>query len=127
MSAQHWALKYIGQSYIDVGMCWGLVQLCCRERFGAELPPYMCDEHGIRRFVTREGWRKVDGLLPREDDIVVMMGPDGRHVGFAVNDGATMQVMHANGTPLRGGMVELNTLDELRAMGHAQFEFWRQV
>lgn len=121
----HWAAPYIDACYFEVGMCWGLVQICCRERFGEEMP-HAQDEATIRRFVMWGGWHRVPGLVPVADDIVVMMGPEGRHVGFAIHDGGQVLVMHAHGTPLRGGRVRLDTLSELADAGHSQFEFWRR-
>lgn len=121
-----WAAKLVGLDYFEVGMCWGLVQICCRERFGHEMP-YPYDEQSIRAAARRGGWRCVP-IGPRIDDIVVMMAPDGsRHVGFAVDSGSSVAILHARGTPLRGGAVACDPLPELSALGYRQFEFWRHA
>jgi hypothetical protein len=122
---KHWAFQYIGANYFDVGMCWGQVQICCRERFGEEMPSAR-DERSIRLAVHRGGWRRVP--VAQADDIVVAMGPVGRHVGFVTDDGSgTMGVLHAYGTPLRGGEVRFDTWPEFIGRGFHSLEYWRHA
>jgi hypothetical protein len=122
----NWAAKYIGLDYFEVHMCWGMVQICCRERLDLEMP-HAHDESSIRAAARRGGWRLMP-IGPHVDDIVVMIAPDGsRHVGYAVHDGSGVSILHARGTPLRGGAVACDTLTELAALGYRQFEFWRHA
>lgn len=125
---KHWAHRYIGANYFDVGMCWGLVQICCRERFGEEMPPYIDGEMAIRKAVRLGMWRPHASAAPEPDDIVVARNSWGRHVGFATDDGSgTIGVLHAYGTPLKGGMVVFDSWPEFIARGHREIELWRHA
>lgn len=123
---KHWACQYIGANYFDVGMCWGLVQICCRERFGEEMPSALDGEMAIRKAVRAGYWRQVMTEIPAPDDIVVATRGGDRHVGFATDDGSgTIGVLHAFGTPLKGGEVVFDPWPEFKARGYRGFEFWR--
>lgn len=83
----HWATPYIGRSYDDVGRCWGFVQLLCREHLHVDMP-------SAAEAIRQRGWHKIpDG--PQADDIVVMLGSSGRHVGFAVEADGLIGLLHA--------------------------------
>jgi len=129
---KHWALKHIGSDYFQVGTCRGLVQICCHERFGDELP-WMSDEGQIRKAAKQGGWKRVRGSDPiavcAADDIAVMIDQRGfRHVGFVVDDGAgSLGLLHAFGTPEKGGSVVFDPWPEAKARGLHNFEFWRHA
>jgi hypothetical protein len=123
----HWALKYIGLSYREVGMCWGLVQRVCLERHGIEMPAVVIGSTAsqvgaIKKASRVSGWRRrrleFEG---RDGDIVVMTGPDGPHVGFAVHVDGELGLLHA-----RYKGVCFDPWPELRLMGLHTFEFWRR-
>lgn len=130
----HWAGKYIGRGYADVGLCWGLVQAVCMERFGEEMPAVTTGSRddqfaAIKKAVSSLGWRRVSGAEPEADDIVVMTGEDGRHVGFAVFADGEVGVLHAPGklTPSGPvGSVVFDSWPELASRGYNNFEFWRR-
>lgn len=125
---KHWARQYIGVSYLDVGMCWGLVQICCRERFGEEMPSVLDGETAIRKAVRQGMWRPHGNTDPMPDDIVVVMSDEGRHVGFATDDGSgTIGILHAFGTVLKGGAVRFDTWPEFLARGYSNVEIWRHA
>jgi hypothetical protein len=130
----HWTVKYIGADYGEVGLCWGLVQRVCRERFGVEMPGVDVGSEDdqtakIKRAARLSGWRPVLGPFPAPDDIVTMLGRDGRHVGFAVHDGVELGILHAKGVIEHGkpvGAVVFDSWPEMIRAGFYGFEFWRR-
>lgn len=128
----HWAAKYIDVDYHAVGMCWGLMQIVCLERHGCEMPPVAVGTRedqtlAIKRAAQASGWRRVDCTRPVADDIVVMTGVDGRHVGYAVEADGQIGVLHAKGTPAKGGRVVFDPWSEMTRNGFHSFEFWRRA
>lgn len=85
--SMHWATPYIGRSYESVGRCFGFVQLVCREHLNVDMP-------GAAEAIRQRGWRKA-ATGPMPDDIVVMKGPSGRHVGIAVEADGQTGLLHA--------------------------------
>lgn len=121
----HWAAKYIGRSYESVGMCWGLVQDCCAERHGVEMPHIepgsdRSQEPALLIAAKRKGWRKTGSLRPLPDDIVLMMGRQGRHVAYALEADGELRILHA----VSSG-VESIAWREVGTRGYRSFEFWR--
>ncbi len=126
ITSLHWATKYVGRAYEDVGMCWGFVQMVCAERMAIEMPGVAVgsreDQAGaIRQACFRRGWRKA-ATGPQPGDIVVMMGNDGRHVGFAVEADGCIGLLHA-----RYKGVCFDEWHELAALGLHSFEYWRHA
>lgn len=138
----HWAFRLIGLPWSPGGegpddfYCWGLVQHVFRERHNVEMPPMRFGEDketnvgAIKHASQVSGWRLVDGSL-EEDDIVLMRGITGRHVGIAIKANRHVGVLHANGGyNLEGqpyGAVAFQTLDELTLDGFFDFEYWRRA
>lgn len=129
----HWAAKYVGVGYTEAGMCWGLVQSCCLERLGVEMPAIgvgAADDQtaAIKRAVV--GWRRHPGPRPLADDVVVMTGPHGPHVGYAVEADGSVGVLHAYGVVEAGrsrGAVVFDPWPEVARRGFRDFEFWRRT
>jgi hypothetical protein len=125
---KHWAAKFIGADYESVGRCWGLVRIICRERFGEDMPGLALgsledNTAAIKRAADGLGWRRVAVDIPQADDIVVMQGPDGRHVAWAVDYDGTIGVVHA--CNLENG-VEAHRWRELKGLAFHSFDFWRR-
>lgn len=121
----HWAFKYVGKSYHEVGMCWGLVQLVCRERFSIKMPCVAVgarDEQtiAIKQAAELFGWKRDYRMNPLPDDIVVMMNQKERHVGFAVLVDGGVGVLHA----CRKAGVVFDNWTELLERGCHSFEYW---
>lgn len=122
----HWAIKYIGLAYEDVGLCWGLVQACCRERHGVDMPTVQpgaaTPQEGSIRLAARAcGWRRDIGTpAPKPEQIIVMTGIGGRHVAYATEADGALLVLHAT----RSVGVEALTWVELVRKGYHSFEFW---
>jgi len=116
-----WAAKYIGKDYLHVGMCWGLVQLCCIERHGVAMPEVQSGERHLRDAAKRCGWLRSLTLYP--DCIAVMSGTEGRHVAYSLQADGVLQVLHAT----RAAGVEALPWGELARKGYHSFEFWRHA
>lgn len=117
---KHWAFDLIGMDYFKAGTCRGLVSTCCLRRFAEPLP-----ETG--RAARVGGWRRVSAAVA--DDVVVMLDMRGfRHVGFVVDDGlGGLGMLHAFGTPAKGGAVVFDPWPDAVARGLHNFEFWRHA
>lgn len=125
----HWATRYIGADYDRIGRCWGLVRHLCAERFGDAMPPVAVgtdvdQASAIKHAASVAGWRRVHVQVPEPDDIVVMDGPEGRHVAWAIVCDGDLAVLHARG-PILG--VEVHGWRELPDIGFRNFEFWRRA
>lgn len=128
---KHWATQYIGLSYVEVGRCWGFVQLVCRDRLGIEMPVVSTGTDAdqaatIRRAAAMYGWQHASAWPAFADDIAVMMQFGERHVGYVVEAGGTQGLLHAEGSMLKGGSVRFDTWRDLRERGYHSFEFWRR-
>ncbi len=121
----HWAFNLIGKPWVpgargpDAFDCLGLVNWCARLRLGLTLP----ELHQI----ANSHWHRAAAPL-RADDVVLMQGPAGRHIGFMVDASGRLGVLHADGclTP-RGpvGCVVFQSLEQATAGGYHKHEFWR--
>ncbi len=125
-TAKHWAADLIGTRWApgaqgpDAFDCRGLVRHVVRERLEADLPEVET-AHGSK-------WRPVEGE-PAHLDVVLMRGPEGRHIGVMVYGNGMLGVLHACGTVnARGrceGSVIFQTLAEATAGGYHAHTFWR--
>jgi hypothetical protein len=121
---KHWAIKYIGLSHAEVGECWGLLQTVVRERLAVDMPQIVpgaraSQEASIRAAVR--GWHRRRGPFPLADEIVVMRGSAGPHVGFALHIDGWVKILHAKET--REGVVCDRWIDMV-TQGFSGFEFW---
>lgn len=130
---KHWAHHYIGLDYVEVGRCWGLVQMLCRDRLGIEMPTLGIGTDrdqavAIRHAAVLHGWHHVSvHPTPHADDIAVMLDGDGeRHAGFVVEADGAIGLLHAQGSMLKGGSVTFDPWHELREYGYHSFEYWRR-
>jgi hypothetical protein len=121
---RHWAVDLIGRPWApdargpDSFDCVGLVNWCTRRRLGVELP-------GLQD-VAKTLWRRVDAPW-RADDVVLMQGPSGRHIGFVVY-AAGLGLLHADGhLTARGpvGCVVFESAKRSAFGGYHEHEFWR--
>ncbi len=124
----HWAAALIGLPWApgaqgpDAFDCRGLVRYVVRSRLGVELPDVE-DAHG-------SPWRPAVALPPAEHDVVLMQGPDGRHIGILVRSSRLLGVLHSAGTIDRrtgrpvGGVV-FQSLADATADGYHRHERWR--
>jgi cell wall-associated NlpC family hydrolase len=129
---KHWAANLIGKPYEagasgpDSYDCIGLVRHYFRSQHGVELPDYDIatgSASDLARFTRATGWRPVDDD-PEDQDIVLMIGPDGRHVGVIVQTSEALGILHATGNNQRGQVI-WQPLDTL--FGYRNFEIWRRV
>jgi hypothetical protein len=78
---------------------------------------------------VQAGWHLVADRRPQPDDVVLMRGPAGRHVGYMVRANGYLGVLHADGhmTPQGPkGSVVYQRLEEATADGYHDYEFWRR-
>ena len=134
-TAMHWAADLIGLPW-EVGAqgpdaynCFGLVREAVRRALGVEMPLVDVEDgsadnvQAIKRAADAGGWRLVGGLAPAEHDIVLMHGPDGRHVGFMVRADGRLLLLHS----MEGAGVVAQPLHDVAAAGFQGFEVWRRV
>jgi cell wall-associated NlpC family hydrolase len=126
---KHWAAGLVGKPYRagcagpDEFDCVGLVRYYFRARHGLELPDYHLDVGAsLAEFVRATRWRRTQGR-PQEDDVLLLTGPAGRHVGVMVANSEGLGLLHAVGTSGFGHVVwqPLPTL-----VGYTNPELWRQ-
>lgn len=133
MTGRHWAARLIGIAWTPGFRCWSLVRLVFLERYGIEMPDVSADgddnTRAIKAAAEASGWRRSDG--PEQDgDIVLMMGPTGRHVGVIIAIGQRLLLLHNDGHMTergpRGGVVAQPLSDATRD-GYHTHEFWRRA
>jgi len=121
----HWAFELIGKPWApdargpDAFDCVGLVAWCMRARLGVDMPSLAEVADGVK-------WHRVDGPW-RENDVVLMQGAEGRHIGYVV-DAGRLGVLHAEGhLTARGpvGSVVFQTFEQATSGGYHRFELWR--
>ena len=141
----HWAAPLIGKPWEPGATgphafdCWGLVRYVLAQHRGIEVPQVaVCRRDddamesnvaAIKRAVGSGGWRRVDapGIA---DDIVLMSGRAGRHIGLMVRANGMLGVLHADGEVTKAGPVGCVMFQSLRHMtqgGYSTYEFWRRV
>ena len=125
---EHWAFDLIGKTHASVGMCWGLVRICFERRHGIVMPEVAIekvDENvpAIKRAAMVSGWRPVESDIAKEDDVVLMQGPEGRHVGYVIDVDGCQRLLHATS---RSGVIH-QSLREAVASGYSSFELWRRA
>jgi len=125
-----WAPRAAGPQAFD---CWGLVRHVFSTRHAIDLPMLAVGESdnapAIVQVVQASGWRPVQAPA-QADDVLLMRGPAGRHVGVFVATARGLRVLHASGTmTARGpvGCVMAQTLAEATADGYHDFELWRRA
>lgn len=136
---KHWASDLIGKPWApgatgpNAFFCWGLLQFIFDLRFGVDMPRINIESDqnsgAIRVAAQASGWKRVDGQ-PAEDDIVVMNGVNGRHVGFMTRANGMLGVLHADGcmgTKGPQGSVVFHSLAEATSCGYSDYEFWRRA
>lgn len=127
----HWSAPLIGKPY-EAGAsgpesfdCIGLVRYYFRARHSIELPDYKIEEGfaALLAFARATGWRPVEGLQ-QEDDLMLMDGLEGKHVGVVIYANQALGLLHAQGNNKKGSVVwqPLSTLNLYR-----NFESWRHV
>lgn len=123
----HWAAGLIGKPWQanacgpEAFDCRGLVNWCVQLRFGEALP--------TPETVHRSAWRQVSGV-PQADDVVLMAGPHGAHIGFMVHGNGRLGVLHADGHHSAAGpvgAVRFQTLIESTSGGYHRHQFWRHA
>ncbi len=135
---KHWAAPLIGKPWApnatgpDAFDCWGLVRHVFVVRHGIDMPEVAVGgEDNVQAICAAahvSGWRPVtDG--PQADDIVLMRGLRGRHVGVMVQASARLRLLHAAGH-MSGlgpvGCVVAQSINEAIADGYHHHEFWRR-
>ena len=136
----HWAEPLIGLPWApapaagpDGWYCWALVQQALRRGYAVEMPdlPIGDEEVGVTAIKqAASGWRQVIDD-PRDMDILLLAGSDGRHVGLVVAVGPTLRLLHADGRPDAAGRptgeVEAPPLEQvLASRRYSRFELWRK-
>lgn len=128
----HWAAHLIGLPWAQDGQgpraysCWGLVRHVFAVRHGIDMPIVAVgsdDNAAALAAAARvSGWRPVQGK-PQADDIVLMRGPLGRHVGVMVEANGSLGVLHASHET---GVV-WQPLADATAGGYHDIELWRRA
>lgn len=133
----HWATGLIGLPYLEGGAgpeafdCWGLVRYVFETVHGIKMPVIEVGTHleatpenarMIRHAAEVSGWRPTDERLPQVDDIVIMTGLEGRHVGVMVAANGGLLILHC----LEGAGVCAQPLSDLSLFGFRDIEFWRR-
>lgn len=128
---KHWAADLIGKPYQagatgpDAFDCLGLVRHYFRARHRLELPDYRLETsttEELHRFTRATGWRRCEGK-PQEEDLLLMVGIEGRHVGVVTATSEGLGLLHATGNGDRGQVV-WQPLSTLFAYRH--LEVWRK-
>lgn len=123
---KHWAIDVMDKPWRenatgpDAFNCRGLTDWACRVRFNEPLPS--------PETVHASAWRRVDGP-PAEDDVVLMQGPNGKHIGFMVKANGRLGVLHCDGYQSKYGPVggvRFQSIADATSGGYHQFEFWRR-
>jgi cell wall-associated NlpC family hydrolase len=140
----HWAAGLIGAPWRAGASgpgafdCWGLVRFVFEHRHGIVVPPVVLAVLGgtvvdnvaaIKHAARTSGWHAVEGP-PQADDVVLMHGIKGRHVGLMVQANGQLGVLHANGYQSPAGPVGCVVFEPLAgasAGGYGDFEFWRRT
>lgn len=126
----NWAAPLIGLPYKqgasgpDAFDCVGLVRYYFRERHGVVLPGYELGEgpERLAGFIRATGWRPVKSD-PAEDDVMVMVGFEGPHVGVLVQCSLGLGLLHAQGNNAKG-QVLWQPLDTL--VTYTNKQLWRR-
>lgn len=136
--AMHWATDLIGRPYRrgahgpDAFDCWGLVRHVFAQIHGIEMPVIEVGQlddatpdnvAAIKRAAAVSGWKPSDDAQPRENDIVLMNGIDGRHVGVIVAANGALLLLHC----MEQVGVCVQPLADLQRMGFHGFVFWRRA
>lgn len=126
---KHWAYDLIGEPWTPRRNCWWLVSECIRRRHSVEMPNALAGEPALWAAAFGSGWRRVRGDT-HEDDVVLMRGINGRHVGYITQLGPRLVVLHSNGRhgpwgPT--GSVVVQSLHEVACDGYEEFELWRKT
>lgn len=138
MSQMHWALNLIGLPYKlgasgpDEFDCWGLVRWVFENVHGIQMPVIQVGQTdpstpanlaAIRQAALVSGWRPTPlGSIAIENDILLMTGLEGRHVGVMVAANGGLFFLHCID---RVGVC-LQPLQELRRAGFRDFTSWRR-
>ena len=134
----HWAAPLVGVPWSLERNCWWLVREFFAQRYGIVMPdvivadevwPRVDNAAAIRLGAMASGWRPVQGE-PQADDVVLMQGPAGRHVGVMLQADGRLGVLHNDGCMTeRGprGSVVFQSLAEATDGGYGAFEFWRRA
>ena len=128
---KHWAADLIGKPYQagargpDAFDCLGLVRHYFQARHGVDLPEYnllTSTPEDLHRFTRATGWRRCAGSA-QDEDLLMMEGFEGRHVGVVVATSEGLGLLHATGKGSVGHVVwqPLNTLIMYRHK-----EIWRK-
>lgn len=123
----HWAFDLIGQSHASVGRCWGLIAIAF-ERVHAIVMPSIETEKvnenvaAIKQAARASGWAPVAGAIAEVNDVVLMEGPEGRHVGYVIEVDGRQRLLHAT---RRDGVIH-QSLREVMSDGYRSFELWRK-
>jgi cell wall-associated NlpC family hydrolase len=137
---KHWAYSLIGKPWAPGGTgpdsydCWNLVRHVFATRYSIDMPEVRGGDFGIIENVAAlkhaaevSGWRPADGE-PRDGDIVLMVGPEGRHVGVMIETAKGPRLLHADGhmgTKGPVGSVVAVPLADAIAGGYSEVELWR--
>lgn len=139
---KHWATPLIGKPWAPDGegpdrfSCWGLVRWVFRERWGIDMPAIRVGDFtegenvaAIKQAAQTSGWRPAEGDAAPED-IVLMRGADGRHVGVMIETRRGPVLLHSYGhMTVRGpvGSVIAQPLRDAVAQGYCDLEAWRRA
>lgn len=128
----HWAASLIGKPYRagavgpDAFDCIGLVRYYFRTQHNLELPDYSLLEpspEDLLRFTRATGWRRAEGAA-QDQDLLLMSGLEGRHIGLVLQSSDGLGLLHATGNNQRGQVV-WQPLDTL--FGYRNLEIWRRA
>jgi len=133
MTTQHWAADLIHRPYErgatgpDAFDCWGLVRYVFERVHGIAMPAVAVGEDtnlaAIQEAARVSGWRSVGMCPPQIDDIAIMTGFEGKHVGVMVEANGSLLVLHC----IEGAGVCAQPLSDLGLGGFKNFEFWRRT
>lgn len=131
----HWAAALIGKPYKRGAMgpdaydCWGLVRWVFAQRYGILMPVVNVGDDtldnvaAIKRASEVSGWQPVADPTAADGDIVLMHGPEGRHVGVMVRADGLLRLLHC----IDGAGVCYQPLADVQLAGFSGFVFWRRA
>lgn len=130
-----WVVDLLGKPYAENGQgpdafnCWGLVRWVFQSHFKIDMPLIrvgLQDEEQdaeIREASRVSGWRPSTDRAPRDQDILLMQGPYGKHVAVALILDSFLQVLHS----VEGMGVMLTPYNELTLYGFRDVKSWRRA
>ncbi|MAF43641.1 MAG: hypothetical protein CMI54_05675 [Parcubacteria group bacterium] len=124
---EDWTIKYLAQTWEEVGGCWGLYQACVKDRLNITLPIFPAVSISDMRFLVNMIKKKqaeaqdwVETSNPVEGDCVAMSSIHNvfNHVGYYMKGG---YVLHST----RKCNTGVSKLSHLNLLGYKEYKIYK--